>query len=161
MSRILVFVVVVGVISFTATVTWFIFTDESEDDGPLAIELQPDDERIVAQGAGLYAQYCASCHGSNLEGQPNWRGRNAQGRLLAPPHDETGHTWHHPDMALFQLTKFGPAALVGQRYESDMPGYEGVLTDQEILAVLSFIKSQWPDEIQEQHDEINARGSHH
>jgi mono/diheme cytochrome c family protein len=27
--------------------------------------------QLVAQGRVVYGQYCASCHGANLEGQPN------------------------------------------------------------------------------------------
>ena len=46
----------------------------------------------IAYGEAIYKQHCASCHGENLEGQPNWKTRNDQGRLPAPPHDETGHT---------------------------------------------------------------------
>jgi mono/diheme cytochrome c family protein len=61
----------------------------------------------IAQGKALYAESCASCHGANLEGQPDWRTPGPDGRLPAPPHDETGHTWHHPDRVLFQYTKLG------------------------------------------------------
>ena len=43
-------------------------------------------------GAQLYAENCASCHGANLEGQADWRSPGPDGRLPAPPHDETGHT---------------------------------------------------------------------
>ena len=88
-----------------------------------------DDAAVVAQGQGIYDEYCASCHGANLEGQPNWRMRNANGRLPAPPHDVSGHTWHHPDVQLFEIVKWGTAALVGGGYESDMAGYADVLSD--------------------------------
>lgn len=98
----------------------------------------------VAQGRALYAEYCAACHGANLEGQPNWKERLPSGRLPAPPHDETGHTWHHSDRQLIAITKHGPGALV-PGYESDMPGFAEVLTDAEIEAVLAFIKSTWPE----------------
>ncbi len=140
-----------------ASATWIVI-DGPAPSAPLAIELRPGDAPFVAIGQDLYQENCASCHGARLEGAPNWRRRNAQGRLPAPPHDETGHTWHHPDEALFQLTKYGPAVLVGNGYESDMPGFESTLTDEEILAILSFIKSEWPEEIQVQHDGVNARG---
>ena len=115
------------------------------------------DAETVALGDEVHAKHCASCHGASLEGQPKWRERRADGRLPAPPHDESGHTWHHSDQQLFELTKYGPAAFVGGGYESDMQGYEGVLTDSEILAVLAFIKSTWPNEIRERHDQINQR----
>ena len=53
------------------------------------------DPELVALGASVYAQHCAACHGRELEGEPNWRRRKADGTLPAPPHDATGHTWHH------------------------------------------------------------------
>ena len=105
----------------------------------------PDDPAQVTMGRAVYQQHCASCHGVRLEGQPNWRIRRPDGKLPAPPHDETGHTWHHSDEQLFKITGSGVAALV-PGYESDMPAYEGVLSDQEIWAVLAFIKSTWPTE---------------
>ena len=122
-----------------------------------AVAIDYRDADTVALGQDVYAKQCASCHGAGLEGQPNWRERRADGRLPAPPHDETGHTWHHNDRQLFEFTKYGPAALVGGGYESDMQGYEGVLTDREILAVFAFIKSSWPKRIRERHDQINQR----
>lgn len=121
------------------------------------IELYPDDVQMVADGKTLYADHCASCHGANLAGENNWRERKASGRLPAPPHDKTGHTWHHDDRALFNLTKHGPQFVAGDDYESDMPAFKDVLTDREIVAILSFIKSTWPEKVRETHDEINRR----
>ena len=99
----------------------------------------------VRMGERLYQENCANCHGANLEGQLDWRSRLPNGRLPAPPHDASGHTWHHPDRVLFDIVKRGPAAIVGNGYESDMPGYEDVLTDDEITAIIDYIKSTWPD----------------
>ncbi|MBI4724835.1 MAG: cytochrome c [Rhodomicrobium sp.] len=98
----------------------------------------------IALGRKLYAEHCAGCHGPNLEGQPNWRRRLPSGRMPAPPHDASGHTWHHSDDTLFRITKEGAAAIIGGGYESDMRGFGGVLSDGEIRAVLTFIKSTWP-----------------
>lgn len=95
-------------------------------------------------GHALYLANCASCHGAYLEGQPDWMKRLPTGRLPAPPHDETGHTWHHSDKQLFTIVKFGLAAI-SPGYESDMPAFEGVLTDAQIRAVLEYIKSTWPE----------------
>jgi len=124
---------------------------------PVAAELRPDDREAVARGAAIYAGHCASCHGARLEGQPDWRSRRPDGKLPAPPHDETGHTWHHPDAMLFELTKKGPAAMVGGTYRSDMPGYAEILSDQQIIDVLSYIKSTWPAPVRQRHDMINQR----
>ena len=97
----------------------------------------------VSLGRNVYAQYCAACHGASLEGQPDWQSPLASGRMPAPPHDASGHTWHHSDQELFAITKKGMAAVVPD-YESDMPAFEAVLSDEEIEAVLAFIKSTWP-----------------
>lgn len=114
----------------------------------------PNNAGLVARGKVAYAGHCASCHGANLEGQPNWPHRLPNGRWPAPPHDATGHTWHHPDKALFQVTKYGMRAMVPDR-ESDMPGFEGVLTDADIWAVLSFIESTWPADIRAKQQRMN------
>ena len=103
--------------------------------------LKPDDVQVTALGRQVYATHCAACHGAKLEGQPDWRQRDAQGRLPAPPHDASGHTWHHPDETLVRITKFGVAKAANlASYESSMPAYEGVLSDAEIVAALSWIK---------------------
>jgi mono/diheme cytochrome c family protein len=99
----------------------------------------------IAAGRVLYAEHCAACHGAKLEGQPNWTERLPSGRLPAPPHDASGHTWHHGDGTLFRITRDGTAAVVGGGYQSDMPGFAGVLSDNQIRAVLAFIKSTWPE----------------
>ncbi|MBC7145377.1 MAG: cytochrome c [Thioclava marina] len=100
---------------------------------------------VVSQGRQIYSDQCAACHGTDLEGQPDWRSPLPSGRLPPPPHDASGHTWHHPDDVLFRIVKEGTAAIVGGGYESDMPGFGGVLSDAEIRAVLAYIKSTWPE----------------
>tara|TARA_R110001606_G_scaffold251461_1_gene399454 strand:- start:463 stop:921 length:459 start_codon:yes stop_codon:yes gene_type:complete len=110
-----------------------------------------DDPGLVAQGSELYGAHCAACHGANLEGQPNWQQRGPDGKLPAPPHDETGHTWHHPDAQNFKVTKLGTEALAPPGYRSDMKGFADILSDREIWAVLAYIKSRWPAEIRRRH----------
>ena len=124
------------------------------------IVLKPEDRRVVARGSTVYQENCASCHGVNLEGQENWRTPKSDGTLWAPPHDETGHTWHHPDRQLFRITKLGRVKysevfMNRTGIKSDMPGFEDTLSDAEIIAVLSYIKSTWPPHITVQHDLVN------
>jgi mono/diheme cytochrome c family protein len=102
--------------------------------------------RMVEIGLRIYSAECASCHGTKLEGQPSWQVRLANGKLPAPPHDPSGHTWHHSDKVLFDITKKGPAAYP-DGYRTDMPAFGGRLSDEQIAAVLAFIKSTWPAEI--------------
>jgi mono/diheme cytochrome c family protein len=124
---------------------------------PGSVQLDTRDAAVLASGQSVYAQHCAACHGERLQGQPNWRLRDASGRLPAPPHDASGHTWHHPDEVLFRITKYGVAKAANLKdYDSAMPAYEGVLSDAEIVAVLSWIKSQWPAGAREKQELVNA-----
>ncbi len=109
--------------------------------------------RDLRNGQELYAQHCASCHGAGLEGQPNWRQPGKDGVFPAPPHDATGHTWHHDDRLLFDYTKLGGAALFAARgitgANSGMPGFAAELSDDGIRDILAYIRSTWPDRIKE------------
>ncbi len=103
-------------------------------------------------GSALYEQHCAACHGADLEGAPDWQRPGPDGRYPAPPHDETGHTWHHGDQMLFEYTKHGGQAYLdglGVTFDSGMPAFGDVLRDEEIKAILAFIRSTWPARIQE------------
>lgn len=122
------------------------------------LRADPTDPAMVGLGERVYREHCASCHGGNLEGQPDWRSRKSDGKLPAPPHDDTGHTWHHADDVLFRMTKYGAAAVV-PGYRSDMPAYGDVLTDEQIWAVLAYIKSRWPEDIRARHDVMNERAA--
>jgi mono/diheme cytochrome c family protein len=113
------------------------------------------DAQLVRRGEVQYQLHCASCHGANLEGQPNWRERDANGFLPAPPHDVTGHTWHHHDQLLFDVTKHGSTAVIGSDYKSNMPGFADKMSDGEIWAVIAYIKSTWPPDIQEIQSELD------
>lgn len=110
------------------------------------------DGRDIAAGKELYTQNCASCHGANLEGQPDWREAGPDGVLPAPPHDETGHTWHHETALLFDYVKQGGADALAARgvadFPSGMPGFGGTLDDAQILDILGFIRSTWPERMQ-------------
>jgi mono/diheme cytochrome c family protein len=119
----------------------------------------PNDPAEVGLGRTVYQENCAACHGDRLEGQPDWRVRDDQGYLPAPPHDETGHTWHHPDPVLFDITKNGTAAAAAPGYRTTMMGFADELSDQEIWAVLAFIKSRWPAEIRRRQAEATRRSA--
>jgi len=119
----------------------------------------PRNAEQVALGKKGYAQHCASCHGAQLEGQPSWREKLASGRMPAPAHDASGHTWHHPDEVLFGITKHGlvPGRYAPPGYQSDMPGFGGALFDDEIWAVVAFIKASWPGEIRKAQADLDRR----
>ena len=110
----------------------------------------------VQVGRQIYADNCATCHGADLQGQPDWKQRLANGRMPAPPHDATGHTWHHSDRDLYNLTKLGVATVMGNGYESDMPAFGGKLSDDDIRAVLAYIRNTWPVRVQQAQAKITA-----
>ena len=110
------------------------------------LEADPADAEQVARGKRVYEAQCASCHGAKLEGQANWRERLPTGRFPAPPHDPSGHTWHHSDALLFDIIKHGIERHAPPGYQSDMPAFGGRLTNDEIWAALAYIKSTWPEE---------------
>ena len=94
-------------------------------------------------GKQNYLTHCASCHGVNGEGQPNWLIPGPDGIPLAPPHDNTGHTWHHGDGYLFEVTKHGGVDFQLPGRPSGMPGFDAQMTDQEIRDVILYIKRFW------------------
>ncbi|TDT72709.1 mono/diheme cytochrome c family protein [Litoreibacter halocynthiae] len=116
----------------------------SHADLPIAADFPID----IAKGESLYLESCASCHGANLEGQEDWQSPGDDGKLKAPPHDETGHTWHHPDSLLFTYTKLGgkeTLAAQGMEFNSGMPGFGNQLSNPEIWSIIAYIKSTWPE----------------
>lgn len=111
----------------------------------LALLLAPPATGASAQeGKPLYDEHCASCHGLALEGQPDWMNRDDRGRLPAPPHDASGHTWHHSDRQLLTITRDGIAAIA-PGYETDMPAFGDRLSDAEIMLIFDYIRSHWPE----------------
>ncbi|MDH5188797.1 MAG: cytochrome c [Rhodospirillaceae bacterium] len=117
----------------------------------------PANERAVQMGKNIYAENCAGCHGASLEGEPNWQVKKDDGTLPAPPHNDNGHTWHHDDNLLFNYTKLGGAEMLPKNIKSGMPAFAEVLSDEQIWAVLSFIKSQWSIEAQQRQSTLNKK----
>ncbi|MDP5220160.1 cytochrome c [Ruegeria sp. 2205SS24-7] len=119
----------------------------------MAIAAHELEDRDLARGQTLYAEQCASCHGAALQGQPNWQQQNDDGTMPAPPHDETGHTWHHDNQLLFTYTKLGGQGALAERgitnFKSGMPGFAEVISDEGIWDILAYIRSTWPERVQE------------
>ena len=90
-----------GAVFLLSSIVTFLWASDGTDGVRTA--LKADDLVVVQAGEKIYQAQCASCHGPNLEGQPDWRTRDANGFLPAPPHDATGHTWHHADDLLLSL----------------------------------------------------------
>ena len=96
----------------------------------------------VETGAALYAHHCASCHKPNAEGTPDWKTRDANGKLPPPPLDGTAHAWHHPLDVLRQVVRRGGIPIGGS-----MPAFADKLAPHEIDAILAWVQSHWSDKI--------------
>ena len=94
-------------------------------------------------GKALYVTHCASCHGERGEGQPDWKTKKTGGTNPAPPHDPSGHTWHHADGLLFRIVRDGGQVAGGPSFKSAMPAWKGTLSDAQIRATLEYIKTLW------------------
>lgn len=135
----------------------------------LLVACQPADRQAKAStsptsgsiqlGQTVYSIHCASCHGANLEGETNWKEQNEDSSFRAPPHDESGHTWHHGDTTLLEAIRLG-----GSRFDgidiggtSNMPAFQDVLSEEEMTAVLVYIKSTWSTDMQTYQLEMTQR----
>jgi mono/diheme cytochrome c family protein len=117
-------------------------------------ESQSIDSRRVKSGRAVYEQYCASCHGAKAEGAPNWQERDANGELPAPPHNAEGHTWRHSDADLYEMVNKGWRDPFNRTKQLTMPAFGGVLSPEQIRAVITYLKTFWtPEQTQFQLEE--------
>lgn len=144
-----------GVIVFAGLATAHAFEKAYDPLRALRVEqaspADPENGFQTREGAALYAEHCAACHGGALEGAENWQDHNEDGTYKPPPHDDSGHTWHHSDKVLFEYVKLGGEKLFEDYPDiiSAMPGFGDSLSDDEIWSVLAFIKASWSDEMRE------------
>ena len=96
----------------------------------------------VARGHDLYTQNCQGCHGDAATGEGAQPG--------TPLNSAAGHTWHHSDAQLTDIL-LGRIVTPGRT----MPSYAGQLTEQDIQAILSYIKSNWPEDLRRHQAEMN------
>jgi cytochrome c len=114
--------------------------------------IDPASERLAA-GQRNYNTYCAHCHGYAGEGQHPATIEQTQtyGYNLVPAHDESGHTWQHPDQLLFEVTKYGirnPLNLYR------MTPFGSQLSDDDIFGVIDYMKTFWTDEQREYQQQL-------
>lgn len=117
------------------------------------------DPQLVEKGAKVYQNHCASCHGPEGEGAPDWQEPNERGELPAPPHGPEGHTWRHSDATLYRMVSEGWRDPFNETERLTMPPFEDVLTSHEIKAVITYLKTLWtPEQRAYQEAETEARG---
>lgn len=106
----------------------------------------PLDPEMVTLGRQVYAEGCASCHGAEGEGSPNWKVRNELRELPPPPHNAEGHTWMHSDSLLYQTVSEGRADSFNLSDRRTMPAFKDTLSPREIRAVITYLKTLWKRE---------------
>lgn len=105
------------------------------------------DSDEVVLGRRVYVEQCAACHGQNAGGQPDWKQPDSNGNMPAPPHDDSGHTWHHADGLLYEIIRDGfRDPLKSPDSPLTMPAFGDKLSDAEIRAVIAYFKSLWSEE---------------
>lgn len=92
---------------------------------------------LVAQdGAQLYTLYCSACHGTD--------GKGATGGQFPPL---AGSPWvaDEPDRAIKVILQglHGPVEVDGQTYNLEMPPQGAMLPDDQIAAILTYVRSAW------------------
>ena len=101
-------------------------------------------------GQEIFAATCAACHGVDGQGQPNWHIPKDDGILPAPPLNGDGHTWHHSDGLLYRIVSGGGKILEDPTvpsFKSGMPAFGEQLSHEELVAVITYVKSLWADKI--------------
>ena len=105
-------------------------------------EPPPLDSATARLGRTIYQTRCASCHGARGEATPTWKRPDARGDYPPPPHDSSGHTWHHADGLLYRIVATGVTDTTSRR-PSRMPAFGATLAPAEIRAVLTYLKTLW------------------
>lgn len=113
-----------------------------------------EENSLLASGQAIYDAQCAECHGPDGEGQPNWKRPGPDGVFPAPPHDSSGHTWHHSDSQLVEIISQG-----GSMPNSTMPAYGDSLSEGEIEAVLAYIKTFWGPREQKFQEQVTKQSA--
>jgi mono/diheme cytochrome c family protein len=99
----------------------------------------------LAKGAGLYTANCQSCHGGATGGNL---------KDIPPPHNANGHTWHHADQQLIDMTLNGISfSLEAQK----MPAFKDKLTEEDVKAILAYIKTWWTEEQRKSQREVTRQ----
>jgi mono/diheme cytochrome c family protein len=112
-------------------------------------DTETDSKKGIELGKTTFNDNCVSCHGMEGKGlAKDWKKKQANGKYPAPPINGTAHAWHHSPKALLQTINDGGIKIGGQ-----MPAFNNKLNDEEKLALIDYIYSLWPTEIQQKYNE--------
>jgi len=108
------------------------------------------------QGAMLYSEHCAACHGSAGRGQDPRRPYGSiapdQEGWIAPALDSRGHCFQHTRKELFTIIRDG-SPFPG----TPMAGFKGKLSDAQIQSLIDYIVSLWDRNTRGQYERRQER----
>lgn len=107
------------------------------------------DANQVARGKQAYRANCGRCHGENGVGDLNWKVPDKDLNYPPPPHNDTGHTWHHADRVLYEAIRDGLRDPLKPNSELRMPAFGNTLSEADMRALIVYFKSLWNSEHQE------------
>lgn len=116
----------------------------------------PADTTEGSRGQQLYSSTCQNCHGGATGGSM---------MDIPPPHNANGHTWHHPDCELVETVLNGPGPMAqvmrqmmdGSPDTPRMPAFKGALSEEDVTAILGYIKGWWTEDQRQFQADITAR----
>ena len=138
---------IVALVVFGGIIAAFVGTWETS---PTAVSLSRQQAMRIppSEGKDVYDEFCAYCHGFNLDGKSEWFNKTNKDPANSPRLDEKGTAWRMPDSLLFSITKNGGQKHALPGVKSEMPVFEGVVPDKAINLALDYIKSRWPEDLQ-------------
>lgn len=122
---------------------------------PEAIPTSTIQDPVLRAGEADYQKYCAHCHSYEGQGQAVSAPGDTErlGMRVVPPLDATGNAWRYADQLLLLLVRNG---VQNPLDHYPMPPWGGVLTDEQIMGVLSYIKLWWTEEQRQHQADVTA-----
>jgi mono/diheme cytochrome c family protein len=92
------------------------------------------DPKVV--GKALFSSNCITCHQANGQGLPGQYPPLAGSEIVLGP--ALNHT-----IAIVLKGLQGPVTVKGQAFNNSMQAWEGQYTDQQVAAILTYVRSDW------------------
>ena len=90
---------------------------------------------VASSGAQLFAQRCATCHQSNGQGTAQYPPLAGNPEVVAPDAKAM--------VAIIVNGRSGPLTVNGKTYDGTMPTWKGQLSNADIAAVATYVRSSW------------------
>lgn len=109
----------------------------------------------IANGAKLYQENCAQCHGPEAQGHPDWERGRKEGFAAAPPLNGTGTEVKLSQAQMIHIIRNGVTrddALV-------MPAWQGRVADRDLEDIIAWYQALWSGEVYNKWRRANVEGA--